>query len=61
MARSLIQIYSPDDNLFKIKNNKDPFNTSLNNIKQYAGKFDSHFFVNSLLIKDNKFENSDVN
>jgi len=37
MARSLIQFYSPNDNLFKIKNNKDPFNTSLNYIKQYAG------------------------
>ena len=42
MARSLIQFYSilfysPNDNLFKIKNNKNPFNTSLEYIKQYAG------------------------
>lgn len=37
MARSLIQFYSPNDNILKNKNNQKPYNTPLNLIKQYAG------------------------
>jgi DNA-directed RNA polymerase len=37
MARSLIQFYSPNDNINKFKDTKNLYNTPINYIKQYAG------------------------
>ena len=37
MARSLIQFYSPNDNIFVFKKSKNPINIPINFLKQYAG------------------------